>query len=115
MGRVVMSRMLRQNTLLVMVVLVLTACALTRPVAVPQKESQLAHIPGIAYARIWGDQMPAPEFLEWLNEYIRTSEIRSGDRFSSQLRVHYLALSGGGGDGAFGAGLLNGWSAAGTR
>ncbi len=28
---------------------------------------------------------------------------------------HYLALSGGGADGAFGAGLLVGWSAAGTR
>jgi predicted acylesterase/phospholipase RssA len=29
--------------------------------------------------------------------------------------VTYLALSGGGADGAFGAGVLNGWSAAGTR
>src|SRR6266404_8129473 len=29
--------------------------------------------------------------------------------------VSYLALSGGGADGAFGAGVLNGWSAAGTR
>src|SRR5882757_11407210 len=27
----------------------------------------------------------------------------------------YLALSGGGADGAYGAGVLNGWSAAGTR
>jgi len=29
--------------------------------------------------------------------------------------LSYLALSGGGGDGAYGAGVLNGWSAAGTR
>jgi len=29
--------------------------------------------------------------------------------------VHFLALSGGGDNGAFGAGLLNGWTAAGTR
>jgi predicted acylesterase/phospholipase RssA len=29
--------------------------------------------------------------------------------------VTYLALSGGGGDGAYGAGVLNGWTAAGTR
>lgn len=29
--------------------------------------------------------------------------------------AHFLALSGGGDNGAFGAGLLNGWSAAGTR
>src|ERR1700761_3582687 len=29
--------------------------------------------------------------------------------------VSYLALSGGGADGAYGAGVLNGWTAAGTR
>jgi hypothetical protein len=32
-----------------------------------------------------------------------------------QVDIHYLALSGGAGDGAFGAGLLSGWTAAGTR
>ena len=35
---------------------------------------------------------------------------------SSQIRaLSYLALSGGGADGAYGAGVLNGWTAAGTR
>src|SRR5258708_16277296 len=29
--------------------------------------------------------------------------------------LSYLALSGGGADGAYGAGVLNGWTAAGTR
>ena len=46
---------------------------------------------------------------------IRAGETQSGDNFSNRFHVHYLALSGGGGDGAFGAGLLNGWTAAGTR
>ena len=32
-----------------------------------------------------------------------------------RVDINYLPLSGGGEDGAFGAGLLNGWSAAGTR
>jgi hypothetical protein len=38
-------------------------------------------------------------------------------RLSQQLHqgFSYLALSGGGGDGAFGAGLLNGWTTTGTR
>jgi Patatin-like phospholipase len=38
-------------------------------------------------------------------------------RLSQQLHqgFSYLALSGGGGDGAFGAGLLNGWTRTGTR
>lgn len=36
-------------------------------------------------------------------------------RFLDGRRSHYLALSGGGADGAFGAGVLAGWTAAGTR
>jgi hypothetical protein len=31
------------------------------------------------------------------------------------VNLNYLSISGGGGDGAFGAGLLNGWTASGTR
>jgi hypothetical protein len=31
------------------------------------------------------------------------------------VKINYLSLSGGAGDGAYGAGFLNGWSAAGTR
>jgi len=36
-------------------------------------------------------------------------------RFRDGRRSHYLALSGGGADGAYGAGVLAGWTAAGTR
>lgn len=36
-------------------------------------------------------------------------------RFRDGGRSHYLALSGGGADGAYGAGVLAGWTAAGTR
>src|SRR5437764_9926553 len=36
-------------------------------------------------------------------------------KFSFPVTRTYLALSGGGADGAYGAGVLNGWSAAGTR
>lgn len=36
-------------------------------------------------------------------------------KFSFPLTRSYLALSGGGADGAYGVGVLNGWSAAGTR
>jgi hypothetical protein len=114
-GITILSRKLKSALFTLVLAFVLTACALVRPQAVPQPEIGAAEIPGIPHARIWGDQTPPPEFMEWLGGYIRDSEVRSGDHFSSQLHVHYLALSGGGGDGAFGAGLLNGWSAAGTR
>jgi hypothetical protein len=40
--------------------------------------------------------------------------LKSNAKFRS-VPVSYLALSGGGADGAYGAGVLNGWTAAGTR
>ncbi|WP_204270024.1 patatin-like phospholipase family protein, partial [Escherichia coli] len=39
----------------------------------------------------------------------------TAQREAKRQRFTYLALSGGGGDGAYGAGVLNGWTAAGTR
>jgi predicted acylesterase/phospholipase RssA len=72
-----------------------------------------AQIPGIPYyARFWGDTLPP-----WFEQ--RVAQIR-------QLSIedappawrgpqNYLAISGGGPDGAFGAGLLNGWTEAGNR
>src|SRR5262245_41765384 len=39
----------------------------------------------------------------------------SFDKDTSTASKSYLALSGGGADGAYGVGVLNGWSAAGTR
>lgn len=65
--------------------------------AFTQADDDVAAIPGMPDARFWGDSEQA--FLAALGP------------------VHgpWLALSGGGEDGAFGAGLLNGWSQAGTR
>ena len=55
----------------------------------------------VSELRRYADE-PAAAFLE--------TEVSSRARHLS-----YLALSGGGADGAYGAGVLNGWSAAGTR
>jgi Patatin-like phospholipase len=43
------------------------------------------------------------------------STFLKADATSRTGPVSYLALSGGGADGAYGAGVLNGWTAAGTR
>jgi predicted patatin/cPLA2 family phospholipase len=69
--------------------------------------------PGI---RFWGDEVPgdlATAVSRWIPHMPRlaTSAQRSGER----PMVTYLALSGGGSDGAFGAGLLTGWTASGSR
>lgn len=67
---------------------------------------------GIPDARYWGDE--APESFARLQT---TSEAQLRERYGGVMdRPHaYLLLSGGGGDGAFGAGLLAGWTARGTR
>lgn len=99
---------------LVFVAALLTACASapTRMAPLPEKYVASTSIPGIPGARYWGDAKP-PGFDAWL-------EMSDADRAAEfggiMNRPHnYLALSGGGSDGAYGAGLLVGWTAHGTR
>jgi hypothetical protein len=61
------------------------------------KDEEAAVIPGIADARAWGDSE---------NDFAR---------LLPQARGPWLAISGGGSDGAFGGGVLAGWSETGTR
>lgn len=79
---------------------------------VPEQYSETAEIPGIPSARFWGDA-PPPWFDEWDN--MTEEEIRRSSPGIYGRPHSYLAVSGGGANGAFGAGLLNGWTAAGTR
>jgi hypothetical protein len=60
------------------------------------EDDNAAVIPGIPDARVWGDS----------TDFARLLPAASGP---------WLAISGGGSDGAFGAGLLTGWSESGTR
>jgi predicted patatin/cPLA2 family phospholipase len=78
----------------------------------PAELAPLAGIPGIPNARQWGDE--PPEGLQaWLT--LPESELRT-DYSAIMDRPHsYLVVSGGGGEGAFGAGLLVGWTARGDR
>ena len=66
-------------------------------------------MPGV---RAWGDEF-SPIFQKDLVKSIGQEE-RSG-LFQEGGTVDILAISGGGGDGAFGAGLLYGWTASGNR
>jgi Patatin-like phospholipase len=69
-----------------------------------REQQDVAGIPGIADARIWADD---PAGLS------RTAPFNEGQRKPTSIDV--LALSGGGAEGAFGAGLLVGWTEAGNR
>ena len=79
---------------------------------VPQALTGKTEVPGIPLARIWGDETPP-----WIQMMAQMSPEELRKLFASSYAKphHYLAISGGGPDGAFGAGLLNGWTAAGTR
>jgi len=80
---------------------------------VPEDLVGKASLPGIsANARIWGDVKP-PIYEVWMAE----SREEIAKQFPALVGTehHYLAISGGGSNGAFGAGLLVGWTASGTR
>ena len=90
-----------------------TGCGALRPRhAPPAAVEPQVQVPGMPGARVWGDAF-SPVFQADIIESIR-QEQRSG-LFKEGDTVSILAISGGGGDGAFGAGLLYGWTQAGNR
>jgi predicted patatin/cPLA2 family phospholipase len=78
----------------------------------PEAYGDTAQIPYIPDARFWGDTLPSgiQEKLAEIRE-----EIREKEPEAKYKPIDYLAISGGGANGAFGAGLLVGWTAAGNR
>lgn len=78
----------------------------------PADLADRATVPGIPGARTWADE--APPYVDRILT-LPAEELK--DRFPAVYgrRHSYLALSGGGPRGAFGAGLLVGWTERGTR
>ncbi len=76
-------------------------------------EAVIAELPGVRY---WGDEVPA-DFASALRQRLPNMPRLAQGASTQDGRpiVEILALSGGGGDGAFGAGLLAGWTEQGTR
>jgi predicted patatin/cPLA2 family phospholipase len=82
----------------------LCGCA-SQPRAAFTNADQMAAVPiGGRSIRFWAD---APESI--VQDAARRAVVQKGKPFA------YLALSGGGGGGAYGAGVLNGWSKSGMR
>jgi len=86
--------------------LALAGCASLPRVPFTKEQQAAATIPGIPDARVWSDDRA--DVLRARSEAI-TSAARRGGQFN------VLAISGGGSNGAFGAGLLAGWAERGTR
>ncbi|MEH6532535.1 MAG: patatin-like phospholipase family protein [Photobacterium frigidiphilum] len=97
--------------------LILTGCAgIARKEAVPEHLTTQAVVPGMENVRYR---------LGIDTEALKSDALESFEREMAHLKasghtgqlppVHFLAISGGGDQGAFGAGLLTGWTAAGNR
>jgi predicted patatin/cPLA2 family phospholipase len=94
--------------------LLFCGCAsLPERMPVPVRLVDEARIPGIPDARSWGDDWPK----EFLDQFETASEAELQLEYPAVYGQpeSYLAISGGGANGAFGAGFLVGWTAAGTR
>ena len=97
--------------ILVTIPILLLGCAVLRPHSPsPRKFESSVQIPGMPGVRAWGDEF-SPVFQKDAIE-ARDQENKNG-LFEKKGIVSILAISGGGGDGAFGAGLLCGHSAIG--
>lgn len=85
----------------------LAGCSTIERIPYTATEAARAQVPGMADVRFSGDA-PAAVFDRLRSEVVRQAAARHES-------VSYLALSGGGGDGAFGAGFLKGLTETGRR
>ena len=86
----------------------LSACSFIPREPFTAGEQAIAEVPGIPNARVWVDGSEA-EF----RSFLRGTAIGSPNGPAESFDI--LALSGGAYDGAFGAGVIGGWTATGTR
>lgn len=94
----------------------LAACSIPdRGPAVPRVDTVRALPLGLANARFFPDVDPAPMIEEGMAAAARERATLGLSDKAPLPPACFLAVSGGGDNGAFGSGLLNGWSATGTR
>jgi predicted acylesterase/phospholipase RssA len=93
--------------------LLVFGCASIERHPVPTEAMDRAIIPGMPEVRDWGDR-PSEHFQEDLVQSVRDAWEVSGAA-PGTTPADVLVLSGGGSNGAFGAGFLSGWSRNGAR
>lgn len=79
---------------------------------VPEHLGDAAEVPGMPGVRLWGDE--PPNFtVEWMA--LTKGDVKERYPAITGTQHTYLAMSGGGSNGAFGVGLMAGWTDSGTR
>jgi predicted acylesterase/phospholipase RssA len=99
--------------------LMTTACAaIPLHQAVPEKKLEQVKVEGFPDSiRFWADEAPK-NYTQMITQRSAIYRAAHEDYFKEHGAyppLHYLAISGGAYDGAFGAGFLSGWSKSGTR
>ncbi len=93
----------------------LVACGTLPRNAVPPQRELVASIPGLPDIRAWGGPPSAILERDLALSFQQESESDFPRGADGTVLYAHLALSGGGANGAFGAGFLNGWTATGQR
>jgi predicted acylesterase/phospholipase RssA len=104
----------RRSVLSGMAGVAVSGCASVARLSAPdldQPQGYATSYLGIAKARFLPDEQPQIALSSWLDAERR--QARAGVGYPAPS--HFLALSGGGGDGAYGAGVLFGWTERGDR
>jgi hypothetical protein len=113
-----MGRWWGKGRVVVACVLAATIAGCARVERSPVPESLVSHATpqGLAYARFWGDEVPKDvvTFVQLHMPNVKHMATGTTQEMGRPV-VEYLALSGGADDGAFGAGLLVGWTKRGDR
>lgn len=108
-------RYVLQITGMLAIAVVMAGCAATLPRhALPEQLVDHAELSGMQDIRTWGDAPPA-QIRSIVDAEVKLRGRAAIERSNKQPVANLLAISGGAEDGAFGAGLLTGWTAAGTR
>lgn len=102
-------RLLRlQHAVIFIFIMTLAGCASLPRTQFTAKQQSIAEIPGIPHARFWADASAA--------DFSRVIHMKEMQTVAGEIgAMNLLAISGGAADGAFGAGILNGWTAHGAR
>ncbi len=109
----------RAGTVGVLALVLLAGCAgmvAQRKAPPTGAEQARASIPGLPTVRFWADETPANPSAAFRKIQPTLPRLAAhAKRSGGRPIVNILALSGGGGDGAFGAGVLSGWTKRGDR
>lgn len=101
-----------RRVITVLSVLTLAACSGLERNPPPPELADRATIPGMERVRWYGDE-EIPEFVEWM---ALPDEVVAAEQPATYGKEHnLLVVSGGGSNGAYGAGVLVGWTESGER